>query len=96
MIRMIIGHIFGVFIPLFIMRNIGIISTESHGKAPVYLMLVALLGFLEYQLFRSIKIGSIYFRGQVDETDESRFNSCQFFYSILSGFIAVVLLQNIF
>ncbi len=95
MLTIIIGHIIGISLPLFIFRNISIIGSDSGEKAVTSLFLFALALFLEYQLFRSIKMGTIYFRGQVDELNESRFKSCQFSYSILSGAIFVILLQNI-
>ena len=96
MIAIIIGHIIGILLPLFIFKNISILGTASGDKSLTYLLLLALLLFLEYQLFRSVKYGVIYFRGQVDEVNDSRFISCQFTYSVLCGFATVIMLQNIF
>lgn len=91
----IIGHIIGILLPLFIFRNIDIIGSDSGEKSITYLLLLCLILFLEYQIFRSINSGVIYFRGQVDEINESKFKSCQFSYSILGGSTAIVLLQNL-
>ena len=95
MITIIIGHIVGALLPLFFFKNIDIVGSADSGKMLTYLLLFGLIVFLEYQLFRSVKFGVIYFRGQVDEFNESKFKSCQFSYSILCGFVAVMLLQNI-
>jgi len=95
MLTIIIGHIIGISLPLFIFCNINIIGSDSEEKAVTFLLLFALALFLEYQLFRSIKLGTIYFRGQVDEFNESRFKACQFSYSILGGSIFIILMQNI-
>ena len=96
MITIITGHIIGTLLPIFIFKNINVIDSDAGGKSITYLLLFGMILFLEYQLFRSIKFGTIYFRGQVDESNESRFKSCQFSYSVLGGFAIIIMLQNIF
>ncbi len=95
MITIVTGHIIGVLLPVFIFKNIGIIGSTSGEKSMTFLLLIGLILFIEYQLFRSVKHGVIYFKGQVDDFDESRFKSCQFSYAILGGFTVVILLQNL-
>ena len=95
MITIIVGHIVGIILPLFIFTNIDILGSTAGEKSLTYLLLLSLIIFIEYQLFRSVNEGSIYFRGQVDE-NESKFKSCQLSYSILGGATVIVLLQNLF
>ncbi len=96
MFSILLGHIIGILLPIFILRNIPVVATQSGGKAMTYLGIVGLILFLEYQLFRSVRYGEIYFRGTVDEYDGSQFHSCRFGYALLAGFFAAILLQNIF
>lgn len=97
MVRIIIGHIIGICLPLFILRDIPITETAPLKRALTYGLLVAGIAFLEYQLYASIQKGTIYFRGSLDEDfDTARFQSCQTGYALLSGFCAVILLQNLF
>lgn len=96
MLFIITGHLLGIIIPVFIFKDIKLIPTEFAGTAPVYLGLLVLWLFVEYQLYRSRKYGVIYFRGTIDESDEVKFNSCQFAYAVQGGAFMMVLLQNTF
>ncbi|MGB5446977.1 MAG: hypothetical protein WBM99_15895 [Psychromonas sp.] len=95
MLTIIAGHIFGGIFPLFIVKNIKFVSVESGGLLLTYFAVLGLLLFAEYQLFRSIKYGKLYFRVSINESAGGIFKSCQFSYAVLSGYIIVTSLQNI-
>ena len=95
MLMLITGHILGMFLPLFVFKNIQVEASSFGENILVYLMILALLGFMEYQLFRSIKYGMIYFRGTVNEFEKS-FKMTQFAYGVQGGFLLMVLLQHLF
>ena len=94
MFSIVAGHIAGLLLPLLFFKNIKVIAHHSVGKAVTYILITGLIFFLEYQLHRSIKHGTIYFRGQVSAADGSKFTSCQFSYALLAGFLLAVTLQN--
>lgn len=96
MLTIIVGHLLGVIMPLFIFKNIKITASGFGGEAIVYLALIVLLLFVEYQLVRSIKYGRVYFRGHIDESEGFNFKSCQFAYAVQGGFFIAILLQGLF
>ncbi len=89
------GHVLGISIPVFIMKNI---TMDAAGPAELVMIFIALAGlilFAEYQLVQSLKTGRIYFRGTIDRKDGASFTSCQVSYSILAGFFMAVFFQNL-
>ncbi|MBO1530281.1 hypothetical protein J3492_03510 [Psychrobacter sp. F1192] len=96
MLTIIVGHLLGAVVPLFIFKNIKITPSDFGGEAIVYLALIVLLLFVEYQLVRSIKYGRVYFRGHIDESEGLSFKSCQFAYAVQGGFFIAILLQGLF
>jgi len=95
MITIITGHFVGFLVAIFFFNGVEIVPTASGSSFPVYFALLALLLFVEYQVFRSLKWGKVYFRGSIDESDGSRFTQCQLAYSALGGFCSVIFLQNL-
>ena len=84
MLQIIIGHIFGLIIA-GLMSKTAVQPEES----PFFILLgvVVMLGFLYYELYRSIKSGAIYWRGQIyKEGHRIHFLITQFGYSILAGY----------
>lgn len=95
MIYIILGHLCGFVLPLLIDKNIPIQGTGTPERLAVYAAILGLISFIEYQLFRSVKYGSLYWRGTVHQSDGSKFISCQIGYSFLAGFVFTILIQNI-
>lgn len=92
MIAIILGHLIGLGIPFLFFDGVPpVVASESGEKLPVFAGIFFLVGFLEYQMYRSLTGKTVYFRGQIDKkSDSSTFLSIQFFYSLLSGFLLVV------
>jgi hypothetical protein len=87
-LKFLISRIVGLFFPVFVDMQVEIDGDSLLEKVIIYLLALALLFFLEYQLFNSKKNGKIYFRGVVRSSDGFNFTSTRLSYSFLSGFIA--------
>lgn len=95
MIKIILARLIGLIIPIFIWTSIDIDADSTGGRVLVYAILLALIGFLEYQIAHSRRHGQIYFRGWITQGDK-QFVYCQWIYAFQSGFFIGAILQAFF
>jgi hypothetical protein len=94
-IYILLGHICGFIFPTLLDENILILGNGTPEKIAVYTAVLGFISFIEYQLFRSVKYDSLYWRGTVDQSDGSKFIACQLSYAFLASSVFTISIQNL-
>lgn len=95
MLIILCGHLLGLLVTLTVFKNTVIEEESSAGFALTYLALFGIFLFVEYQLIRSIQSHSIYFRGNIEKSEGSKFTRCQFAYAVQGGFCVTFFVKSI-
>lgn len=95
MVTIVGSHILGAVISILFLKNVGISASSTGEKQLIIFLMFLLVAFIEYQLYRSVSAGKLYWRGTVTEKDGSRFFSCQAGYGFLAGVFIILMILNV-
>ena len=94
MIHIVIGHIGGIIIAFLLKEKLSQGANINNPKVLIVVVAITIVSFFEYQLYKSFKNETIYWRGNIEHSESpGRFRVIQYSYSILAGYF---LLSSIF